>query len=283
MFAGCGVPDLSIHDHLCFVYGDHTEAQQALLEYVVAGLARHERVCVFATADAASATADVELRRVGVPVDALTEAGALIFGSAEEAYLAGGSFDADRCLRRYAEAAWAAVADGFTGLRAYAESQFLLDRPDSLAAWPAYELRADLLASRLPITAVCAYDSRRWPDDELMMAETVHTRRSRDHTTIRLHTGRDGALRLSGEIDFCASRQLRRLLVTTAATRTSPVLDVSGVTFIDVSGARNLGAACEDVAGRLGPTTIRGATRLLRQIWELTSWSDSYPNVIIEA
>ena len=144
-------------------------------------------------------------------------------------------------------------------------------------------MRADLLASRLPITAVCAYDSRRWPDDELMMVETVHTRRSRDHTTIRLHAGRDGALRLSGEIDFYASRQLRRLLVTTAATRTSPVLDVSGVTFIDVSGARSLGTACEDVAGRLGPTTIRGATPLLRQIWELTSWSDSFPNVIIEA
>jgi len=283
VFAGCGVPDLSIHDHLCFVYGDHTEAQQALLEYVVAGLARHERVCVFATAGAASATIDIELRRVGVPVDALAGAGALILGSAEEAYLSGGSFDADRCLTRYAEAARAAVAEGFTGLRAYAESQFLLGRPDSLAAWPAYELRADLLATQLPITAVCAYDSRRWPADDLMMAETVHTRRSRSHSAVRLHAGRDGVLRLSGEIDFCVARQLHRLLVSTAAARTRPVLDVSGVSFIDVSAARSLGTACEEVAGRLGPTTIRGATPLLRQIWDLTSWSDSFPNVIIEA
>jgi anti-anti-sigma factor len=281
VFAGCGVPDLSIHDHLCFVYGDHTEAQQALLEYVVAGLARRERVCVLA--DTADATIDADLRSVGVPVDALADAGVLIFGSAEEAYLAGGSFDADRTLERYAEAARAAVAEGFTGLRAYAESQFLLGRPDSLAAWPAYELRADLLATQLPITAVCAYDSRRWPADDLMMAETVHTRRSRNQTAFGLHAGRDGALRLSGEIDFCAARQLHRLLVSTAPTRTRPVLDVSGVTFIDVSGARSLGTACEDVAGRLGPTTVRGATPLLRQIWDLTSWSDSFPNVIIEA
>ena len=279
---GPGIPDLVPHDHLCFAYGEEAEVRQALLEYVVAGLARRERVCVFTMPDAASASIGADLRHVGVPLDALVDDGTLILGSAEQMYLADGVFDVDRRLAGYADAALAAVDDGFTGLRAYADCTFVLDHPQALAAWPGYELRADQLAGRFPITAMCGYDRHRWPADDLLLAESVHARRTCDPTAFRLHVGPDGTLRLAGEIDFFVAKQLHRLLVATAASRSTPVLDVSSVTFIDVSGARSLGTACEAVAGQHGPTTVRGATPLFRRIWELTSWSRSFPNVIIE-
>jgi anti-anti-sigma factor len=281
VLAACGVAGLALHDHLCFVYDRDADARRAVLDYAVAGLARQERVCVL-TEDTATATIDHGLRAGGVPVDDLVDRGMLVFGSAEEAYLADGVLDADRRLAEYADAARTSVTEGYTGLRVYAETEFLLHHSGALAAWPGYELRADLLIKQIPMTAVCAYDARRWTPGNLALAETVHTRRSREHQTFRLHAGRDGVLRLCGDIDYLAAKQVYRLLVNTAPSRPTAVLDVSGMTFIDLSGVRGIGMACEAIAGRHGPTTIRGASSVLRKIWTMADLFELFPNAILE-
>ncbi|MFF5292208.1 MEDS domain-containing protein [Paractinoplanes globisporus] len=281
MPAAGGVADLVPHDHFCFVYDRDADARRAVLDYAVAGFARRERVCVLTAHDAAVAEIGSDLRVAGLPVDDLVDGGVLVFGSASEAFLAGGVFEPDARLDACADAARSAVADGHTGLRVYAETHFLADHPDVLAVWPVYELRADLLLKQIPMTAVCAYDARRWASGNLMLAETLHTRRSRDQG-FSLHAGRDGMLRLAGDIDNVVADQVHRLLVETAEARATGVLDVSGVTFVDVSGARGIGMACEVIAGRHGPTTVRGATPLLRKIWRQSNWSDFFPNVILK-
>jgi anti-anti-sigma regulatory factor len=276
-----GVAGLSPHDHLCFVYDRDADARRAVLDYAVAGLARQERVVVLTAQDPVSAGIGDHLRTAGVPVDDLLGDGVLVFGSATDFYLAGGVLEPDKRLVEAAGAARSAVAEGHTGLRVYAETQFLLDRPDALLAWPGYELRADLLFKQIPMTAVCAYDARRWAPGNLVLAETVHTRRSRDHQDFRLRAGRDGTLWLSGDIDLDVADQVFQLLVKTTPGRAAPVLDVSGVTFIDVSGARAIGMA-GDVLARPGPVTVRGASPQLRTIWRLAEWSGHFPNVILE-
>ncbi|GIE99460.1 MEDS domain-containing protein [Paractinoplanes rishiriensis] len=282
MLAVRGVPDLTVHDHLCFVYDRDAEVRQALVEYALAGLARWEQVRVFTVPGAASATILDDLRDVGLPVDDLVDYGLLIVDSAESAYLAEGVFDADERLERCAGAARSAIAQGHTGLRVYVETHFLLRHPDALSAWPAYELHTDLLVKQLPITAMCGYDARRWPTRNLMLAEPLHTRRSRQHSAFRLNVGRDGTLRLSGDVDFLTAAQVDRLLAQTAPSRPTAVLDVSGVCFIDVSGARAIGRFCEAIADEHGPTTLRGATPLLRKIWKPAGWSEYFPHAILE-
>ncbi|MFI5894056.1 MEDS domain-containing protein [Actinoplanes sp. NPDC051513] len=277
-----GVPGLAMHDHLCLVYDRDADARRALLDYAVAGLAQRERVCVLTGHDSATAGIGDDLRAVGLPLDDLVDRGMLVLGSAAEAYLDGGVLESDRRLDGYAEAARSAVAEGYTGLRVYAETQFLLGHPGALEAWPDHELRADLLVKQAPMTVVCAYDARRWTPGDLLLAETVHSRRSRDHRAFSLHGGRDGALRLSGDVDFLAADQVYRLLVGAAPGRPTAVLDVSGVTLIDVRGARGIGMACEAIAGRHGPTTVRGASPLLHKIWRPSSWSELFPNVILQ-
>jgi hypothetical protein len=277
-----GVSDLAMHDHLCFVYDRDADARQALLEFTLAGLARWERVCVVTVPGAASAALDDDLRQSGLPLDDLVGDGMLVLDSAEKTYLNGGVFDADERLAAYTVAARAAMAEGYTGLRVYVETHFLLEHPGALASWPGYELRTDLLSKQFPITAVCGYDARRWTTSNLELAETVHTRRSRNHSRFRLHAGRDGTLRLSGDIDFLAANQVYRLLVRTAPCWPAAVLDLSGIRFIDVSGARSIGTACEAIADQHGPTTLRGATPLLRKIWKSAAWSDFFPHVILE-
>ncbi|WP_433302376.1 MEDS domain-containing protein [Actinoplanes sp. CA-030573] len=276
------VADLTVHDHLCHVYDREAEVSRDLLEYVVAGLARRERVQVHVTAGAAGAAIGDDLRAAGLPVCELVERGLLAIAPAEAAFFAGDTFDADRRLAALAADARAAVDDGLTGLRAYVDTRFVLDHPGALAAWPGYELRADLLAKQLPITAVCAYDARHWTPEDLFRAETVHTRRSRDHGAFGMNAGRDGALRLSGEIDSLTADQVYRMLIVTAPSRPTPVLDVRGVSFVDVSGARSIGAACEVISSRHGPTRLRALPPLLRRIWESATWSACFPSVCIE-
>lgn len=282
MLAVRAVSDLTVHDHLCFVYDRDAEARQSLLDYVVAGLARRERVQVYREPGAPGATMEGDLRAAGLPVGDLVDARMLLVGPARETYLADGRVDAAGLLETFAAATRSALADGLAGLRVYLETGFLLGRPDALAAWPGYELRVDLLAKQLPLTAVCAYDVRGWTPGHLALAESVHTRRSREHGAFRMHAGRDGTLRLSGEIDGYAADQVYRLLVKTAWSRPTPVLDVSGVSFVDVSGARSIGTACEAIAGRHGPTRLRAAPPMLRKIWESATWSTFFPSVRLE-
>ena len=277
-----GVPGLALHDHLCFVYDTDADARRAVLDYTLAGLARHERVCVLTAPDLPTASIGDDLRSAGVPLDELVDRGMLVLGSAAEAYLDDGVLQPDRRLDGYAEAARSAVAEGFAGLRVYTETEFLLGHPGALEAWPAYELRADLLIKQIPMTAVCAYDARRWTPGDLLLAGTVHSRRSPGHRAFSLHGGRDGALRLSGDVDFLAAGQVYRLLVGAAPGRPTAVLDVSGVTLIDVRGARGIGLACEAIAGRHGPTTVRGASQLLHDIWRPHTWSALFPNVVVQ-
>jgi anti-anti-sigma regulatory factor len=276
-----GVAGLSPHDHLCFVYDRDPDARRAVLDYAVAGLARQERVVVLTAQDPVTAGIGDDLRTAGLPVDDLLGDGVLVFGSAADFYLADGVLEPDERLLEAADAARSAVAEGHTGLRVYAETQFLLGHPDALVAWPGYELRADLLVKQIPMTAVCAYDARRWAPGNLVLAETVHTRRSRDHQEFILRADRDGTLWLSGDIDLDVADQVFQLLVKTTPRRPAPVLDVSGVTFIDVSGARAIGMA-GDVLGRPGPATVRGASPQLRTIWRLAEWSGHFPQVILE-
>ena len=282
MLAVRAVSDLIVHDHLCFVYDRDAKARQSLLDYVVAGLARRERVHVYLEPGAPGATIEGDLRAAGLPVSDLVDGGMLLVAPAREAYLVEGGVDATRLLDTFAAATRSALDAGLTGQRVYVETGFLLHRPDALAAWPDYELRVDLLAKQLPITAVCAYDVRGWAPGHLALAETVHTRQSRDRGAFRMHAGRDGTLRLSGEIDRVAAEQVYRLLVRTAGSRPTPVLDVSGVSFVDVSGARSIGTACEAIAGRHGPTRLRAAPPLLRKIWEAATWSAFFPSVRLE-
>src|SRR5690349_8958045 len=90
------VSDLTVHDHLCFVYDRPAEARQSLLDYVVAGLARCERVHVYREPGAPGATIEEDLRAAGLPVSDLMASGMLLVGSAGETCLAGDDGDAAR-------------------------------------------------------------------------------------------------------------------------------------------------------------------------------------------
>jgi anti-anti-sigma factor len=259
------------------VYASQDEHRRVLTDYLSRGLARRERVLFLASPPERAPLAIEYLLDAGVPVDVPLAEGQLVIGAAEEAYLADGRFDGDDRLRAYAEQVRAAVDDGYVGLRVAAELSWLRGRADARHSWPGYELRADLLATRLPLTALCIYDGRQWQPDELALIESVHQIDMSDRpgpplVGFRVYASPDGVLCVGGELDFIHADRLVAALTTAALAAERPVLDVSGLEFVDLAGMRVIVRACQAVADMRGPVTIRGASRAFRRLWQWGSF-----------
>ncbi|WP_346120642.1 MEDS domain-containing protein [Micromonospora coerulea] len=268
---------LALHDHACWVYTSPDEHRRVLTDYLSRGLARNERVLFLASPPERAPLAIEYLLDAGVPFDVPLAEGQLVIGAAEEAYLVDGRFDGDDRLRAYAAQVRAAVDDGYLGLRVAAELSWLQGCPDARHSWPGYELRADLLAARLPFTALCIYDGRRWKPDELALIESVHqvnvsVRPGPPLIRFRVCASPDGVLCLGGELDFTHADRLVPALTTAALAAERPMLDVSGLEFVDVAGMRALVRACRAVADLRGLVTIRGASRAFQRLWQLGSF-----------
>jgi anti-anti-sigma factor len=276
------IEDLDLHDHVCWVYASEEEHRAVLASYLTAGLARDERVVFFG----APTVADY-LSEAGVPVDELAEGGQLVLAPAEEEYLVDGRFDPDERLRGYAAAVQVALDEGFTGLRVAAETSWLLGCPTAQRVWPGYEFRADLLAVELPLTGLCAYDARHWPPEDLALLKSLHSltvpaRPGDVDTGFRLYGQRDGSIRLRGELDFVYAGQVRELLKAGAAESLAPVLDVTGLTFVDVAGMRAIGLTCQEMARKRRQATIRGASSLFRRVWQAAGFDRIDPAIVLD-
>jgi anti-sigma B factor antagonist len=79
--------------------------------------------------------------------------------------------------------------------------------------------------------------------------------------TIDLVRGEQSILRVKGEIDFATADQLRTALKDALSVDPSVIVDMAGVTFIDVSGLRVVLEAAESRDG-LGPLTLLDAPRV---------------------
>jgi anti-anti-sigma factor len=280
------IDGLGVHDHACWFYGSDEEYRAGIAAYVGAGLVREERVVILSARDRPPAE---HLTEAGIPVAAAVDSGQLMLGIAEDGYLSDGHFDADDRLRRFTAAIDAALDDGFTGLRVAGEVSWLLDHPSALSIWPAYEVRADLIVAAMPVTAVCAYDRRRWPGEELALLESLHrvTVRagispSERPTGFHLHGQRDGSIRLHGELDATYGEDVRVLLGAAAECSSAPVLDLAGLDFVDVAGARAIALACRTMVGRHGRVTIRGASPTFRRVWSLAEFDRAEPAIAVE-
>jgi len=256
-------------DHVVWAYETPEARRRVVQEYLAGGLAAGERLVYVAPDPHEQLQADLAgwaLRAVD-----LVRAGRLLVMSTADAYFPDGVFDADVRIGEYAQLVEASVQGGFSGLRVAADATPLLQGVVAASDWLAYELRADVLSTRLPFSALCAYDRERSDPETLELLESVHgdslCARDEPAGPFRLRA-RDGALALEGEVDLTCAEAVRDLLVAASVDLDAPVLDVSGLGFIDVTGIR----ALLDAAGCLrhlgGPVTVTGASPSFRRIWE---------------
>lgn len=267
---------------MCWAYDDPAEFFSTVAVYVSGGLRSGQRVACYLSA--ARQDAAIEQLRGTVPgFDGAVETGALILGSFEDSYVSDEGFDADARLDGYASMVDGAINDGFTALRVLGDAHPALEKTAGTDVWAAYELRADLLAARKPLTALCTYDLHECGPDALRLVRSLHgTPETNDEDSVlgfRLRAAARGGVAVAGEVDSFSAAVVGGVLVKAVVDVPDAVIDVAALEFVDAAGMRALARALKAVPGS---PRIRGASASFRKLWAILGCDQAAPVEFVE-
>ncbi|HEX6422386.1 MAG TPA: MEDS domain-containing protein [Acidimicrobiales bacterium] len=116
---------LGPHDHVCWVYEDHADFLDAMVEFLAEGRASDQRVQYVARGDRAALHRHVD----GLDGADGTATGPVLVLSLDDVYELGETVGPEAQVAAYQSATEQALADGFTGLRVAAEATPLVRSP----------------------------------------------------------------------------------------------------------------------------------------------------------
>ena len=151
---------LKPHDHLCSIYDTREEQFAAAIPFIRIGLERGER-CIYIADDHNVEPVREALRAEGVDLEAATRSGALSLITKEQAYMKRGRFDPEWMFTFWSEATDAALAAGFSALRATGETEWVQRGGRGLECWMEYESRLTHTLSQIQCIALCQYNRGR--------------------------------------------------------------------------------------------------------------------------
>lgn len=224
-------------DHACWRFRGAVEFRARARDYLADGLRLGQRARYVTSGEHAALVGDVR----AIPgIEEALERGAAEVISVDQAYPAGSAVDAVAQVEAYANATEAALAAGFTGLRAaVVDVTSLVKKPAQLDAFARYEHLIDQYMVDKPFTALCAYNAERLDGEAITALARMHpaTNQEPDAVRFQLYASqrRGCAAELVGELDLATSEAFARALehgdLHPVAGRLS--LDVTGVAFID--------------------------------------------------
>ncbi len=241
--AGGPVGDQS--SHVLLLYRNELQRQTRLVSWVRQGLGRGEKI-LYST----------------VPGDALVSAlrtggrdAALALRQGQLAFVPSTDFFPGA---RQAELVHRAFADGYPAVRLAARADAALSH-ERLEDYQAVDHLIDELCTSLPVSALCQLDTASATSEILAALIGSHSGVVED-AQMRLRR-RGGALALSGEVDFSSAELLIEALdcLCSLEPATTVVLDLSDLTFIDVSGCRALAVGTDRFRRAGGSVTLSGA------------------------
>ncbi|MEU4623867.1 MEDS domain-containing protein [Actinoplanes sp. NPDC023801] len=258
-------------DHACVVVDDDGSRLRSLATYVSAGLRDDERILYFGP-DHERLAAD--LVTAGVDAPGAIRRGQLEMVTAEESYLASGTFHPESAMAGWRVEAARARADGFRSLRAIGDMSWAArPRPGAdRLAW--YEANVNRVFAERQAMAICLYDRRLFSPSELQRMTWAHP------AAVDRHTGADvepalrftrvaepPGIRLQGEVDLANRQALRAVLENlaedTAAGDRPLIVDVSDLRFADSAAVRILLRAAVAGAPRM---RVAGCTPGMRRL-----------------
>ena len=235
--------DLNVLPHgthlCCFSEGaeDHTRGAAA---FVAAGLLAGERVVYLFDTDAASSavlqeSADILAALQRYRIDTAASLGA------EQLVLTPISDYSDppvtHARSRFRAMADRAQADGMAGLRIAADMRRISSRLGSLEYLVRRERTATLFHRDIGISSLCQYDAQTTGAEAIELLAAAHSGLAPLNTPeplARLEQ-RGHALLVAGELDVSNLQQFQRILRARCQATRHVVLDVGGLTFMDVA------------------------------------------------
>jgi anti-anti-sigma regulatory factor len=254
-------------DHVCWVYDDDEDFADVARRYLEEGLARGERLLYIGEPHPADlATDDGPL----ADVDGLIARGALQVLDLRTGYQSSGSFTPAEQLAFYEAATADARAAGYTGLCVVAEISGLaadpVRRPD-LVRWE--HLADEFMGSGSGMRALCAYRSD-LGREALTDVASVHPLVHDDAGGPPFRAWFEGeAIALGGALDTFGADRLEQVLTGTHVDRPVVTLDLSGVEFVDVGGARAIARWARLLQDRGSALELTGTSRVFRRMWRI--------------
>ncbi len=270
------IPEAGTSDHICWIYGEDDAAfHRAVRRFLAGGLERGERlVCV----------GERVIDSLYTDGDGFGDADALIAGGALQTLTLTEAYDTARAMlfddqrSLYDAATGAAIADGYAGLRVVADVSALAADPGSRATLLEWEhLADDVIARGAGFTAMCAY-SGELVDETLADVASVHPL---VHAPDRMPPFQvyfeEGHVALIGSVDTFSADRLARVLGSSPVGPHGAVLDLRRVEFLDVAASRAIAGWAQELSARAVRVEIRGASPLLRRMWQLLALDEIAP------
>jgi hypothetical protein len=165
--------------HILHLYLDEGERQQALLDFITAGIARGERICVIHDRPIQEVVSGFGLAAGPAPPEPRpgldTDAGPFVEDTSRNFYLTNGVFDHDEVYRKWHAFHRSARQAGFSACRALGEVLPELEQVADGQAVVLYEMHlAKAIRACPPTCIVCQYNTRSFRGSTLLGVMRVH-------------------------------------------------------------------------------------------------------------
>ena len=147
------------HDHLCSIYESQQEQFAVAIPFIRIGLERNEK-CLYIADDGTIEDVREAIRAEGVDVDRAIASHALVLATTEHTHLKHGSFDPDWMSAFWEQTTDSAMKEGFSALRATAETEWVLRGAPGLDRWIEYESKLSHILSDPNCFTLCQYNRR---------------------------------------------------------------------------------------------------------------------------
>ncbi len=159
--------------HICQIFKDDEEREEALLKYLLSGLQSGERTTCFSDKTTESFVGDF-LGQHGISCEQVRASGAFTLATTQDIYFQGDRFDPERMLGVLTKYHEDSVRDGYPAARVIGEMTPAIQHVPGGSRLLEYESKVSLLLREHPVTAVCQYDARSFDGAMIMDILKVH-------------------------------------------------------------------------------------------------------------
>jgi hypothetical protein len=159
--------------HICQIFNDDDERQEALLKYLLSGLQSGERASCFSDKTTQSTVGEF-LGQHGIACEDALASGSLTLAATQDIYFEGGRFDPERMLGVLTNYHEESVRHGYSAARVIGEMTPAIQHVPGGSRLLEYESKISLLQREHPVTAVCQYDARSFDGAMIMDILKVH-------------------------------------------------------------------------------------------------------------
>lgn len=160
-------------DHTYLLYQEPDHLWSFLATTFQHGLAQGEQCC-YVVEEYAPEVALAALEAQGLPATELQDQGRLVIQGTEMLPLSAQPFAVEAALSGWLAAAQQATAAGYRGLCLAVDMAWVLRHPSALAQLAEYEAQVEIHFAGRPVTAICQYNQRRFPEEILLDVLGVH-------------------------------------------------------------------------------------------------------------